>query len=92
MSKVPDDDYEGCGISPVATGKEDPFFDACAWHDKAYLDQSWAQRNKDRAEIDARFLDQMLLIAKGNWALIARAYLYYSLARAFGSRFWEGKR
>lgn len=90
MSKTPDDKYEGCGISPLATGKTDPFFDACKWHDQAYLNQSWAQRNKDRAEIDARFLDQMLLIAENNWALRFRAYLYYSLARAFGARFWEG--
>lgn len=86
-----DDKHEGCGISPLATGKRDPFFDACRWHDDAYVRNSWHQYNLKRKETDLYFLKQMLSIAGDNPFLRARAYLYYRLARIFGRRFWEGK-
>lgn len=88
---VADDTYEGCGISPLATGKKDPFFAACAWHDAAYLKNSIHQKKYPRSMIDRQFLNQMLYIADGDSLLIARAYLYYFLAKIFGPRFWEGK-
>jgi len=86
-----DDNHTGCGISPIATGKKDPFFEACRWHDQTYLDKSYAQNNLSREIIDKLFLAQMLIIAGDNFWLKLKARLYYRLARIFGSRFWEGK-
>lgn len=87
-----DDKHEGCGISPLATGKDDPFFAACSWHDSAYSHHSWHEQHLRRKEVDRQFYLQMLEIAGGNIFLRARAWIYYRLARTFGARFWEGKR
>ncbi len=88
---IKDDDYTGCGISPLATGKKDPFHEACAWHDKTYTENSWHQTSLGRKVIDKLFLVQMLLIAGDSWGLKLRANIYYRLARIFGARLWEGK-
>lgn len=87
-----DDDHTGCGISPLATGKKDPFYEACRWHDEAYTNESWHEKNLKRREVDKQFYRQMLEIAGGNLLLRAKAWIYYSLARTFGARFWEGKK
>jgi hypothetical protein len=87
-----DDEHTGCGISPLATGKKDPFYEACRFHDLAYLHNSWHQLHLRRKEVDKYFLNMMLLIADGNPLLIARAHIYYRLARIFGTRFWEGRK
>lgn len=84
-----DDKHTGCGISPVATGKKDPFFDACRVHDIMYLENSWHQANLKRKEADKYFLRMMLTIAGDSILLRLRAHLYYRLARVFGARFWE---
>lgn len=86
-----DDKHEGCGISPLATGKEDPFFEACRWHDKMYLANSWHQKNLERKVADRYFLRMMLEVAGDSKLLRFKAHLYYRLARIFGARFWEGK-
>jgi hypothetical protein len=87
-----DDEHTGCGISPLATGEQDPFFKACAWHDNAYLKGSLHQDKYSRAKIDEQFLQQMLEIAGDSWILRLRAHIYYTLARALGGQFWEGKK
>lgn len=83
------DDYDGCGVTPLSTGKKDPFYTACQWHDRAYSNLSWAERNLARKATDLHFYRQMLLIAGDNIGLRFRAWIYYRLARLFGSRFWE---
>ncbi len=88
---VKDDNHTGCGISPLATGKKDPFFEACRWHDQTYTEGSYAQNKLSREVIDRLFLAQMLIIAEDNFLLKLKAHLYYRLARLFGARFWEGK-
>lgn len=87
-----DTEGEGCGIFPFITGKNDPFYDACAFHDSAYTQHSWHEQHLRRKEVDRQFYLQMLEIAGGNIFLRARAWIYYRLARTFGARFWEGKR
>lgn len=79
-----------CGVGWFSTGPDDPFIEACRWHDNAYLEMSWAQCNMSRPEVDAHFLAMMLVIAKGDVILEARAYMYYEIAKQFGSSFWEG--
>lgn len=86
------DDYEGCGIRPFATGRKDPFFDACSWHDSAYTKLSFQQRELSRKITDLQFYHQMLVIAGDSWKLQARAWIFYRLARLFGARFWEGQK
>lgn len=86
------DEYDGCGIRPFATGREDPFYLACQWHDKAYTLNSWAEDNVTRQITDLQFYRQMLTIAGNNWRLQLRAWIFYRLARLAGSRYWEGDR
>lgn len=88
MSK--DTEGTGCGIKPFMTDKNDPFYDACSWHDQTYTQNSWQQLNFRRKIIDQIFYKQMLEIAGSNPLLKAKAWLYYKLARIFGARFWEG--
>ena len=79
-----------CGIGLFSTGPDDPFLACCEWHDKAYTSGSWAESNTGRHEVDLSFLNQMLVIAQDDPILKARAYFYYEVARAFGSKYWEG--
>lgn len=89
MSYQEDKEPERCGIGLTSTGAEDPFIAACSWHDKAYTERSWHEKNLTRKQVDQAFLAQMLTIAGDSPVLKAKAYLYYSLARLFGSTFWE---
>lgn len=86
---VSEDDYDGCGVRPLATGTDDPFYPACQWHDAAYTNLSWAERNVERKIVDLQFYRQMLQIAGTNTWLRWKAWLYYRIARLFGARFWE---
>lgn len=82
---------EGCGIWPFLL--EGGYFDdACRWHDAAYLDGSFHQRNMGRAEVDLWFYKQMREIAGRNVIRRLQAAVYFSLAKLFGGRYWEGKR
>lgn len=87
-----DTEGEGCGIKPFMTKKTDPFYTACAWHDSAYLENSWHELNIKRALVDKTFYEQMLQIAGENKFLKLKAWLYYRLARLFGARFWDGSK
>lgn len=89
MSYQEDKEPDRCGIGIASTEKDDPFVTACHWHDHAYTERSWHETNLTRKDVDKQFLLQMLTIAGDNRILKARAYLYYSLARLFGSTFWE---
>lgn len=84
------DDFDGCGIRPFATGKDDPFYAACQWHDKAYTTGSWAENSISRHQADLQFYQQMKFIAGDNWRLQLRAWAFYKLARLFGHAYWEG--
>lgn len=87
-----DDDEMGCGISRWwLTAPNDPFRDSCDWHDKAYMDGSWAQMHMTRKEADQIFLNYMLMAAKGSLYLKMRAFLFYTIARRLGGAYWEGK-
>lgn len=91
MSKK-EDPYDGCGVGIASTSKKDPFYESCRWHDATYSDGSIWQDKYSRETIDKHFLQQMLLIAGDSYGLKMRAYLYYGLARLFGSRLWEGNK
>lgn len=82
---------EGCGVWPILL-KGGKFEEACKWHDKAHLEQSWHQLNLSRYEIDRVFLLQMLTIAGKRKLRRLQAYVFYGLARVFGGWFWEGRR
>lgn len=79
----------GCGIWPILL-KDKEFQNCCAWHDLAYTEGSWHEHNMTRAEVDKRFLGYMLDNAEGFFSK-ARAIFYYSVSRALGRLFWEGK-
>lgn len=81
-----------CGVGLFSTGPDDPFINACQFHDRCYLENSWAENNLGRHMVDLTFLNQMLLIAAGDLVLQARAYFYYEVARAFGNKYWEGSK
>lgn len=84
-----DDPHEGCGIWPALI-TDTKFLPACAWHDVAYIRESFLQGKLTRKQVDRWFLDQMLRIAT-NWRERAQAYAFYALARVFGAPFWEGR-
>lgn len=64
---------------------------ACAFHDQAYIKDSWHQQNMTRIELDRWFLTQMLEISGRNILKIGASYLMYGVTRVFGGRWWEGK-
>jgi hypothetical protein len=80
----------GCGIYPLII-KDPEFEEACVWHDKAYSTNSFAEHNLSRLRTDQHFRDMMLYRAGASLVLQAKAWLYYSMARAFGAKWWEGK-
>lgn len=80
-----------CGVGTFSTDDQD-FVDACTWHDKAYLKDSWHQHKMSRLEVDRYFLRQMLRLAGRNPFKILRARFYYVCARMFGAQFWEGQK
>jgi hypothetical protein len=82
---------EGCGIYPLLL-KRSKFIAACTWHDKAYSDQSWAQLNLTRKEVDDWFLGQMLEIAGNSKLRMIQAYVFHGIARTLGWIWWEGRR
>ena len=86
-----DDPRIACGYGHFTIPAKD-FIDACEWHDGAYLEKSWQERNLSRAEVDAWFRDQMLLIAGKNPLKRGLAWAMYGVTRVFGSFFWEGNR
>jgi len=88
---APNDDNVACGYWFLNTGKDDSMIDACAWHDEAYTEGTWKNKNLTRKETDQWFLNQMLQIAGGDKVKIAKAYTFYALTRTFGWMFWEGK-
>lgn len=82
-----------CGIGVFTTGKKDPMIIACEKHDKNYVKYKLHGGEKLRAEVDARFLQDMKEISKNRGIHIkAQSYLYYSLARLFGWIPWYLRR
>lgn len=81
----------GCGIYPLLL-KRSKFIEACSWHDQTYTEQSWAQLNLTRKEVDDWFLQQMKQIAGDSTLRKAQAYLFYGIARVLGGLWWEGSK
>ena len=79
----------GCGIWPFLL-KNSKFYAACEWHDGAYSERSWAERNMNRAAVDASFLEQMGQLST-NWFDKIQAYAFYGAARLLGRFWWEGR-
>jgi len=68
------------------------FMPACQIHDWAYRAESDSQKTgMTRIEVDDRFLEHCLLLAKDDWWAKRRAYFYYRCVRLFGAPLWEGK-
>lgn len=82
---------EGCGIYPILVRKT-KFYDACNWHDLAYLRKSWQQGHLSRKVVDKWFLGQMLRKAGGSRIARIQAHIFYGLSRLLGGFWWEGKR
>lgn len=87
-----EDEWDGCGVRPVSTGKDDPFYEACQWHDKAYTAGSKLQEWFSRLQVDRKFLQYMIQAAGSSLLLRLKAYSYYAIVRLVGGRFWEGKK
>lgn len=85
-----DSKFFGCGVYPLLI-RNTKFVDACDSHDRAYLENSWHQKNLTRKQCDDWFLRQTLEIAGSNKLRQAQAYLFYGIARALGGWWWENK-
>jgi len=83
------DKKDRCGVGLLSSNDNDPFIDACKWHDSAYVDKENKKSILSRKQVDKQFLTQMLLIAGDNRVLRARAYAYYYAARLFGGYLWK---
>lgn len=81
---IKQDKEVGCGISSILINKEDRFIEACKVHDALYEDRIQGKPTPSLKEVDGQFLDQMLSIAGKNPLLIAKAYIYWGLARVWG--------
>lgn len=85
------DPNDVCGYWFLNTGTKEELLAACGWHDKAYTEESWAQKNLSRKEVDLWFYNQMLIIAGDNTLRRIKAKAFYLVARLFGGLLWEGK-
>lgn len=85
-----DTNGEGCGIWPIILRKTKAVH-ACDWHDLAYLENSWHQKNMSRKEVDQWFRDQMLRVADSRLGR-AQAHIFYRIARLLGGFWWEGRK
>lgn len=64
---------------------------ACRWHDQAYSENSWAEKNLTRKQVDDHFLSQLLLMSGRNVLKIGASYIMYGVTRLLGANWWEGK-
>lgn len=73
--------------------KDDPYIDACEWHDKATTKGSWQEQHMSLSEVQNTFEQQLDSIDKrtgrnpNNW--LHRFYVWAT--RRFTKFFWEGK-
>jgi hypothetical protein len=78
-----------CGVGLLETGIDDVFRAACSWHDHGYMHRAeFEEWGFDRAWIDERFYEYMLVLAGDDLILQARARGYYELVRTFGWIFY----
>lgn len=80
----------GCGIWPLIL-KGTRFDAACEWHDNAYTEGSFHEKNLSRRDVDAWFLMHLKILAGNSTTQQLRARLFYGLARLLGGLWWEGK-
>jgi hypothetical protein len=83
------DEKDRCGLWELSTGDNDPFIDACVWHDERYVAKELGKDRIGRKRVDRQFLTQMLEIAGDSLVLKARAYSYFGIARLFGGPLWK---
>ena len=65
------DKKDRCGVGLLSSDDNDPFVDACKWHDLKYVQKEDKKSILSRKQVDKQFLTQMLLIAGDNRALRA---------------------
>lgn len=90
MGSLRDTRGDRCGIWPVQIGGWPKT--ACNWHDSAYTEESWAQHNLSRKEVDAHFLQQLLQLSGSNVFKRVTSYGLWGFARLLGNKWWEGDR
>ena len=83
-----DDKVGGCGISWLWFDQYDKFNNACLVHDAAFDQHEAGAPTVSRKEVDQAFLKVMLRESRGNPALVAKAYAYYTIVRAVGWVWW----
>lgn len=91
MSFLPEDDSERGGWGPFSLPVDHPFQPSFQMHDRIFGSRERGfVGGFTRYEADRLLLDSMLRIARERKStrLRAEAYVYYGLARAFGSLFW----
>lgn len=85
---------------PIACGTCWPFtfrgwmLPACAWHDSAYMKDSWQQQHLSREYVDSVFYSQLLELAKRGRCRAGKrvqAWVCYRIVRRIGWAFWEGR-
>lgn len=84
-----DDPNVSCGYWILNTGQKEKLIEACGWHDLAYERDSWQQKNMTRAEVDAWFYKQALLLAGDDKLKQLKARLFHVIVRGVGWLFWE---
>lgn len=89
MSIFPEDNGPpGCGWGPFKTGKDDPLYDACVWHDNAFDPNSWVYKNVPRERIDLQFKLQMKEIAGQSFWKNLRRRVYSGILDVVEPLFW----
>lgn len=81
-----------CGIDPIQIGGWPR--QICLWHDRMYTEDSWAEHNLTRKQVDDHFLAMLLEASKsGRFQILKRigSYGMWGVARLLGGFFWEGK-
>ena len=90
MSYLPEDPDERGGWGPFSLPPTHPFQPAFEAHDRLFASRDDGFFSRSRKDADEYLLRGMLNIARERKSsrLKAEAYLYYTLARAFGGLFW----
>lgn len=74
----------------VETTEDDPFRDACSWHDHAYRNRAWYEyMGVSFSKVNEIFYDMMLKIAGDNKVEQLRALTYYSIVCVVGRFLWD---
>lgn len=87
-----DDPWTGCGISWLwGTSEDDPFYEACVWHDEATTEGSWYQKNKTLDYVQRVFKRKIDSIIARYPEYTIRGDAYKAIADLVTPFFWEGR-